>query len=232
MSMNNPTAGKDTKKAGAAPTSQPGFNPLDKLSDQNKELLKNSGLSQAELDALNKSIDDKTTQGFEDRTSDLEGYWVSEAAPIHCRPEHVKLFDGQINKGKPSALVTVFLLSPTVCSRSSDEDPDKKDLKIIPAGKKVGIWMKPGMRDLANCAGAETVIRLTGTKKVHKEKGMNPMKVYSVKSKGEVRKLSVEEDRRQESASVKTIFDVKRAPAAPPAGTDPESDVADDGMPF
>lgn len=234
--MNTPTTTKTKDKdktaaAGAvAPASQPA---LAALSEQNREALRSSSITPEQLAALQQQAAQIASSGFEDRSSDLEGYWVPEAAPIHCKPEHVKLFDGQINETKPSALVSVLLLSPTVISKSNDEDDtNKKDIVMCPAGKKVGIWLKPGMRDIANCCGVETIVQYTGTKKVHKKPGMNPMKLFSVKSKPGGTRLPIEEDRREKSAKTATLFDVKRPGGQAPGRMDDDASAAADDLPF
>lgn len=185
-----------------------------------------SGLTPEQLAQIKAQVA-KAGEGLEDRKSDVVGYWVPEQAPIHCKPMHVKLFDGQIDAGKPSALVTVIALSPTVVSTSSDED-DSKKIGICKKGDIIGIWMKPGMRDMLNTAGAETTIEYTGQKKVHKKPGMNPMKMFSVKAKGGAR-LPIEEDRRDKSASVATMFDVKKPKGSASPDMDADADVGDDG---
>lgn len=216
------SAAETAKAASASPYKQPGDDIV--------------ALSAEEIAKLKEQIAQKVAEvgeKLQDRQSDIVGYWDDELSPLYCKPMHVKLFDGQIEPAKPSALASVIALAPALVYTGSKEQGTKKTF-LCKTGDVVGIWMKPGMRDMINCAGVPTTITYTGTKKVHKKPGMNPMKVYKVKADGGTR-IPVEEDRRQKSAHVPTIFDVRKPKGAesPPRSVDEDTSVAEDeDIPF
>lgn len=210
MSNTGTQNNKDSKK-NAPP---PGAADAAPLSALDAKVVQSSGLSAADLDAMRRKIAEEVKAAgatLEDKRSDVVGYWASEVAPIYCRPLHVKLFDGQLEEKKPSALLTVEALASTLCTKNKEEDSsDTKEMFVCKKGDLIGIWVKPGMRDLLNCGNVPTTITYSGTKKVHKKPGMNPMKVYAVKGGSGGVRIPVEEDRREQSAGVATFFDVKK----------------------
>lgn len=168
----------------------------------------------------------KRAEAMPTRSDDVAGYWLPDEMDILCVPINVKLFDSSIDKTKVSALISVTLKSPTVIENADKEDKVKR---IGKEGEIVGIWYKPGMRAIRDCAGVETYISQTGEKDTGKG---NPMKVYTVKAEGGER-LPIVEDTRVHSSNQATPFDVKqlaKGTAKGPKG--PAADEGEENIPF
>ena len=193
---------KGTEAAAAAPSGGK------QLSPEKRQLLLDSGITEQEIEEMNADAA-KAASGFEDRTSDVVGYWDPEICDLHCIPENAKLFDGGLQPEKASGLITVKVATACVVSAGDEKDPKKKSLVRAKVGDKVGIWVKPGMKDIVQCCGVETRIALSGSKDVHKgRRGMNPMKTFAVTSDKLGTRIPVVEDRRVKSKTAATIFDV------------------------
>jgi hypothetical protein len=156
---------------------------------------------------------DKVTENFTKRSSDIVGFWATKAlVPIICKPLYVKLLDSKrFDKTKPSMLLFVELLMPTACRAQNDSDDDNdtdhEDLFVGQPGDLVGIWVKPGMRDIVDCCEVETKMWQDGEKDV--DKG-NPMKVYRVTTLpgAPKRRIPIVSDTREKSRAASTMFDV------------------------
>lgn len=143
-------------------------------------------------------------------TSDVVGYWNSDGEyPITGIPEEgVIAIDSGIDKSKPSLLMKWKATVPTIVA---DQDGAED---VCKAGDLVGVWYKPGMRDVRPLGGIEVTMSRNPGKDKDTGKG-NPMKAFEVRASGTGRLLRITEDRRERSLSAATIFDVKQeAPAA------------------
>jgi len=185
-----------------------------------------------------------TPQGYKKRGIDVVGYWNPELGQIHCKPLAAKIFDGNIDKTKPSTLLIVQLLEPcsavTMKGDDEDEDPELVETK---EGDMVGVWGKPGMAAIKTLAGEPCIIRYelddTGAIKTKrmKKRGMNPMKCFEVLSaRNPMKVIPIVEDARRESAHMQTMLaapkQVKPASAPAPTGA-PEASPDEDGdIPF
>ena len=139
-------------------------------------------------------------EGFEDKTSELAGFWDGELGNgIQGIPLDVSLSDSEIDTTKTSALIRIRLTKPTVCL--VDNQPAE-----VEAGKCVGVWYKPGMRDILDCAGVETFFFQRGSREIGKP---SPMKTYCFKTKGgkSGSRLVPVNDWRKDSRSNTTAFD-------------------------
>lgn len=139
-------------------------------------------------------------EGFEDKTSDLAGFWDGELGfPIQGIPMDVNLSDSEIDTTKTSALVRFRLSTPATCLVDGNAAE-------VPAGQFVGVWYKPGMKDILDCAGIEVFMYLRGEKEIGKP---SPMKTYSVKTKkgASGNRLVPVADYRKESRANTTVFD-------------------------
>lgn len=176
-------------------------------------------------------------KGYEKKNSDVVGYW-SEEQPIHFIPRSVKLLDGNIDKAKPSIIIVGELQEPTILS-NKDTDPFQGEV-----GQIVGVWYKPGMRDIAKSAGLKVWLDQdlddNGVQKTKKMKKGNPMKLYIVQSApGVEKRIPINEDTRKEARHVVTPFDDPnirplRGRAAAKLETDDadDEDQVDDNIPF
>lgn len=176
------------------------------------------------------------------RGADIVGTWNPDKDAIHCIPGYVKLFDGNIDKTKPSILIICQLVEP--CGGIFAKNGEAMEQVQTKAGDIVGIWYKPGMISIKTLRGAKCFLRYerdaTGeivTQKMPK-KGMNPMKKYEVMSdKNTMKTLIVSEDVRVESAHVNTSFaGPKPKPVAVDSGNgtaaSPDYDLDDGDVPF
>ena len=144
-------------------------------------------------------------KGYEKKNTDVKGYWT-EDEPIHFIPRGVKLLDGNIDKDKPTAIIVGELVERAIIS-VKDEDPIEGAV-----GDIVGVWYKPGMRDIALCAGLKVWLDQDldddGVQRTKKMKKGNPMKLYTVTSApGKPVRIPITEDTRKESRRKVTAFD-------------------------
>jgi hypothetical protein len=155
--------------------------------------------------------------------------------PIHFVPMHVILADSNIDKSKPSALLFGRLIDPCGAIRDGQGEGAVGERPMIETkrGDVVGIWFSAGMRDLASLMGAKVYMyqQDNGSWKPIKGKP-SKMKTYFIANspdrKGE--KLTVREDRRNESAGVNAPpFAGKKLAGS--AGVD-SGDAGDDDIPF
>lgn len=177
-------------------------------------------------------------QGYKKRGVDLVGFWNPELGPIHCIPLGAKIFDGNIDKTKPSTLLVVKLVEPcTAVTMKGDDEDEDPDLVQTHEGDMVGVWAKPGMAAIKTLAGEPCIIRYelddSGSVKTKrmKKKGMNPMKCFEVLSaRNPMKVIPVVEDTRRESAHVQTMLAQPKQVKAnqPPAPTDTPSTSTDD----
>ena len=160
----------------------------------------------------------KKAEAKEIVTSDVVGYWDSDGEiPITGVPEvGVIATDSGIDKTKPSMLMKWKVTIPTVVV---DKDSNEN---VCQPGDLVGVWYKPGMRDVRTLGGVEVTMFRNEAKDKDTGKG-NPMKAFEVRgprgATGQL--LRITEDRRERSASAATIFDVKQD--APPSAAIPRN---------
>ena len=164
-------------------------------------------------------------------TSDVVGYWMSDGEiPITGVPEvGVIAIDSGIDKAKPSMLLKFKVTVPTIVVDQDDNE------NICQPGDLVGVWYKPGMRDIRTLGGLEVTMSRNEAKDKDTGKG-NAMKAFEVRGpRGQTGQLlRITEDRREKSAQAQTIFDVKQE--APPSAAIPRNapPVYDEGtkLPF
>ena len=162
-------------------------------------------MTKAEILALHK----KKAESKDEVTSDVIGYWDSDGdIPITGIVEvGVIAIDSSIDRTKPSMLLKIKATVPTVVK-------DKEDVEnICKAGDLVGVWFKPGMRDIRTLGGLEVTLSRNETKDKDVKKG-NDMKGFDVFGpRGQTGQLlRLTEDRREKSKEAKTVFDVKQEP--------------------
>lgn len=140
-------------------------------------------------------------------TSDVVGYWNSDSdLPISGFPEiSVVAIDSSIDPRKPSLLMKWKVTLPTEISNSEGVSD------ICKAGDLVGVWFKPGMRDVRDRGGIEVTMARDPSKDKDTGKG-NPMKAYTIYANGIGQPLRITEDRREKSKTAETVFDVKQMP--------------------
>lgn len=146
-------------------------------------------------------------EGFESRSSDIVGTWNVDKGPIRFIPTHAIVGDGKkFDKAKPSCLIFGKLTVDTPLLSKGDEDDEKEEIQGK-AGDLVGVWAKPGMKDIATLCGVEVFMVRTPEKDKDVDKG-NPMKAYLVASKVNPNKpIPLTADRRDASKGVRCILD-------------------------
>lgn len=157
---------------------------------------------------------------------DVDAYWDIERSAIRFKPMSVKLFDGNIDKKKPSILILGITTVPTMLyNKTDEEDSDEREYKKYPAGTKVGVWYKPGMKQIRDRCGVDCYLKMTGEKDTGKP---NPMKLFELVADSETYRIPIIEDSRDKSKGEKTDFDPVRR-GKPSKDEDDESNDVDDG---
>ena len=169
---------------------------------------------------LAKKLDGDAHAGWTQVSDDLAGFWAPELCGIYCIPQSVRIFDGNIDKTKPSMLITVELHKSCIVV-DKEGNPS-----IAGPGELVGIWFKPGMKRIRDLAGQVVYMKEDGEKDVGKG---NPMKLYKIETKDKpvVKRVPVSDDTREKSKHAQTVFDPP-AVATKEAGSPPD----DDDIPF
>ena len=191
------------KKAPPAETSNgPGFTQQSKGDTAAKAMTKEDILALHRKSAAQKDV----------ITSDVVGYWNSDGEiPITGIPERgVVAIDSGIDKTKPSLLMKIKATLPTIVADQDDNE------NVCKAGDLVGVWFKPGMRDIRTLAGVEVTIARNPSKDKDTGKG-NPMKAFEIRASGTGDLLRLTEDRREKSRGAKTVFDLEQEPPSPAA---------------
>jgi hypothetical protein len=188
--------------------------------------MSNSTNNTADQFAALKAQLDAAPEGFITQSDDVVGYWNPEEAPIRCIPRTAKLFDGNIEKSKPSILLIVQLTAPCVVNLKKEEGEVEGEKFIAKIGDMVGIWGKPGMRAIRDLCGVEVWMRMSGEKDTGKP---NPMKLFDVKAQGKGTRIVISDDTRKESKGVKTWMD---GASMPKSGADDAGDANEDHIPF
>lgn len=106
-------------------------------------------------------------EGFKKVSFDLVGFWQPDMGPLYFRPVEATVSDSKLEPLKQSALVRGVLLQD--CSALLNSDGEQVEGK---AGDRVGVWFKPGMRELCELAGASVFMFATGEKDTGKPNAM------------------------------------------------------------
>jgi len=145
-------------------------------------------------------------EGYEKQSDDVVGFWDPSVGPIHFIPTAARLFDGNLEAHKPSALIVGKLVEPIALITRDDEV-----VEALP-GEQVGVWAKPGMSALKGLAGMKVFMFEDGEIDTGKP---NPMKVFEILSRGKGKPLPVTDTRKKSKASthfLTTDTTVERAP--------------------
>jgi hypothetical protein len=141
--------------------------------------------------------------GYEERTSDLVGFWNLEKGPIHFIPLHAKVFDSNIESTKPSIIIVGHAVGA-----QRVEDTDGNEVVTEP-NDLIGIWYKPGMMRLKDLAGIRVFMQYSGEQDTGK---VNPMKTFRIMTKeAKGATLYLENDFRKKSKHTEIPFAMKNA---------------------
>lgn len=139
--------------------------------------------------------------GYEERTSDLVGFWDYELGPIHFIPMHAKAFDSHIEALKPSIIIVGHAVGPQKLKDADDNAIECESNDLI------GVWYKPGMIRLKDLAGLRVFMYYSGEQDTGKVNPMKTFKVMTKEPKGQT--LYLQDDYRKKSKRVAIPFEVK-----------------------
>jgi hypothetical protein len=131
-------------------------------------------------------------QGYAKQSLDPIGMWDGKGA-IHFIPRRVKMFDGNIEKNKPSILVIAQLLDVASLLVKND-DTGEFETAQGNRGDVIGIWYKPGMKDLTQLCDAKVWMTFDGERNTGKP---NPMKMFDIRSPGPSKRVFCTSDERK-----------------------------------
>lgn len=152
--------------------------------------------------------------GYVEESGDIVGFWDPEQAPIHFVPRTVRLFDSTIDASKPGALLFGELIDPTIVNTPGEDSVPAQAKK----GDMVGIWLKPGMKALAQLGGVPVYMLQDGELDTGKP---NPMKTFKILRKARGTALIVEADYRVRSKGAPLPVPVQIMQPAPADGPPP-----------
>lgn len=205
-------------KTSAAKTDTPTTQPTD-----------NQGQPAMSYEDLTKVLD-QAPEGFQKQSGDAKAFWDPDLCNILCIPRAAKLFDGNQDPKKPSMLIIVELSARTPLRLAKEKGAPKEDkgeVIICNPGDMVGIWGKPGMRDIRDLCGIKTWVHKM-PERLDVGKGQ-PMVQYDVRGPKRGTRIPIIEDLRKESRGVATFLDVAIAPKA--SGAE-QKHGEDDDIPF
>lgn len=161
--------------------------------------------------------------GYEKQSDDVVGFWDPSIGPIHFIPTGARLFDGNLEAHKPSALIVGKLVDAT--------DLVTRDDEVIAAqpGEQIGVWAKPGMSAVKNLAGVKVFMYEDGELDTGKP---NPMKIYEVLSRGKGRPLPVTDSRKKSKATTHFLTTDTSVEKPQPTREPGDDSDEDDGIPF
>lgn len=170
-------------------------------------------------------------EGFDTLDQSLDSMWTHDT-PLYVKPFGYTLSDNKLGQGaqkRVNVLIHCHLLQ-SVEAKSLNEETKDEILTFHP-GATIGIWYKPGLRNLLLCHECETYVAPNGEKDVGQ---ILPMKVFVVakkrgqKSMGEMPCLG---DYRKETRRQPLPWDNGSATAKPPT-TAVSDDYDDTDVPF
>lgn len=117
----------------------------------------------------------KPDDGYVRVSDDIDGFWDGTGT-AHFTPTGLKTFKSKTFRDRMSTIIFARALSPVSCMGVATEDSDGESF-VLEAGGKLGIWYKPGMKQLLNLAGSKVKMTADGEKDVGKG---NPMKLFAI----------------------------------------------------
>lgn len=138
---------------------------------------------------------------WENVSRDVDGYYDPDKTEggLYFIPSAVRLLDNSQEKIKSSALLFGELTRPALLM-TSDTDKTKRKIVEFPKGATVGVWLKAGMKDLRNKAGASVWMGRNGSRPVrNRDNDMALFKVMRLKGSEKGARLELADDVRDES---------------------------------
>lgn len=153
--------------------------------------------------------------GYEERTSDLVGFWNHELGPVHFVPLYAKAFDSHIEPNKPSVIVVGHSVD---ANKLVDSDGHEF---VCASGDLIGVWYKPGMIRLKNLANIRVFMQYSGEQDTGKPNAMKTFKVMSREKEGS--ELKLQDDYRKKSKHIALPFTMRGARSNNGASDDDEN---------
>jgi hypothetical protein len=148
-------------------------------------------------------------KGYTKQSTDVVGFYDEEVQDeIHFIPLEAVHQDSSLDERKVSTLIFGKLVDPcrlTESAKSGNVVQGKVD-------DIVGVWYRPGMRDIRMLGGVPVFMYPDGIKDTGKP---NPMKKYSCNSVSKGKRIVIIEDRRDKSKGISTDFDAPDGGPAP-----------------
>lgn len=152
----------------------------------------------------------KLLPGAKEHSSDIQGTWDSDdpSNPIICIPKYAAVGDGKkFDKSKPSLLIFVELVHPCRVNVKSDNEDSEPVTEMAPKGALVGIWGKPGMRDMRDFCG-QTILIVRDPKKDKDIGKGNDLKGYRIGHTTQPdKRIPILTDRRDASKGTRCFLD-------------------------
>lgn len=125
---------------------------------------------------------------FETISEDVKAYYDQRSSgAIIWIPRGIRLMDNRQSPERSTALILGELRREALLQENAREEAvdgeerPKAKLRKFPAGTSIGVWAKPGMRDLRKFGGQEVWMQASGTRKLPgREK---PMALFEIKRK-------------------------------------------------
>lgn len=172
-----------------------------------------------------------TPEGFEDVSVEVEAFYdFRYTKEVFIKPLGVTVSDSK-DKKKPSILIHAELMKDAELVSMAEDDDNGEDvvLKMFPAGTRIGLWYRPGLRSILQCADAVTYVALSGEKDVGQ---IQPMKTFKIsRRKGApAKQLACTADYRKVTRNMPLPWD---APSTKPkTSAAPMADIDDSDIPF
>lgn len=133
---------------------------------------------------------------------DVDGYWDPDKSAIRFKPLSAKMFDNSNDPLRASILILGKLTAP--CPLYTTDDNKERHTAMAQVGASVGVWYKPGMRNIIKRCGVDCYLKKSGEKDTGKP---NPMTTFQLVAGDETHKIPVTEDFRDKSKNFNTPFD-------------------------
>jgi len=137
-------------------------------------------------------------EGFTQVNLDIVGFW-NEDCVLQCVPQDVKIFDNKVESIKSSALITAKVVEPLEV-RTTDGELVKADVGML-----IGIWGRPGLRELKVYGNCHVIIVPDGAIEIGKPNPMRAFKIYS-NANNDAKPLPVALDKREKSKNTESLW--------------------------
>lgn len=133
-------------------------------------------------------------EGFKKVSLDVVGFWSPDLGPIYFIPQEATVSDSKLEPKKQSGLIRGVLVQACDALLNSDGEIVHGE-----PGDRVGVWAKPGMKELKELGGCQVFMFADGEKDTGKP---NAMALFDIStSDGRMGDPLPVEDKRTQSAA-------------------------------